>query len=496
MSEQDYTLKVCNRDIWHFFHSNPTLDFETCVLVLIDILNITQKNANATLQNAANARILSILNENTAQLSDLKKDISHITNDIFVKFVDIKKEYTENIRHIILNTNSLYSDKVTSHIDKTNNILIDKTNMLLTDIIPKSHVSYNQQITKSIQEHNQTLLDETARILSSKPSEDALRQFLSQFETKTTQLFQTIQQPLMTYISATEDRLIKSMSSIQEKTSAHDKILENLNEFLNKAKYRNSTHKGKNSENKLEDILNYLYPSSFIKNTSGTPNSGDFIMEEREGLKPRILFENKDYTANVNTDEVEKFIRDVHTQKCHGVFISQSTGIVGKRQYQIEIFGNSVLVYIHNCCYEPERVKIAVDIIDSISDSLDMYMRRQGDGSVHENILSDMTMEDINNEYSRFVQNKLAVIETVKFSTKELSRRIINQMDEIRFPTLATILGNKYGKYHGTSETKSTVAIDESKNDVPTISCPSCDYKAPSKRSLAAHRRGCLRKSS
>jgi hypothetical protein len=496
MSEEDYTLKINNKIIWDFFQANPGLDFETCVLILIDILSLTQKNAAATIQTATNARIISMLSENSANITEIKQDIAHLKTDLYVKFIDIKKEYTENIKHIILNSSSLYSDKLTTHIDKATASMIDKTNLLLTEIIPKTQGSYSQQIVKTINEHHQGLLDETQRILASKPSEDALRTFLSQFETKTTQLFQTIQQPLMTYVSASEDRLLKSMNTLQTQSSAQDKMLETLYEFLNKTKYRNSNHKGKASEGRLEDILNSLYPSCHIKNTSGIPNSGDLIMEERDGLKPRILFENKDYSTNVGTEEVDKFVRDIHTQKCHGVFISQSSGIVGKNPYQIEIFTNSVAVYVHHCNYEPEKIKMAVDIIDSINHSLELYARRQGNGNTPENVLSDATMDDINAEYTKFVQNKLAVIESIKFSSKEMCRRLTAQMDEIRFPTLGSILGNKYGHYHSTGEAKSAAAAAEaSADDSVSILCPLClIYKAKNPTALASHRRGCAKK--
>ena len=221
-------------------------------------------------------------------------------------------------------------------------------------------------------------------------------------------------------------------------------------------------------------------------------------MDEREG-KPRILFENKDYSVNVGTDEVEKFVRDIHAQKCHGVFVSQSSGIAGKRPYQIEIFTQSVAVYVHNCGSDPEKLKIAVDIIDSVSSSLELYARRKGTG-VSENVFSEDTMDDINAEYTKFVQNKLAVIETVKFHTKEMNRRIVSQLDDMRFPTLGSILGNKYGQYHATGEAKTAISAsaaltDDNSGITTTIICPVCMvFRAKNASSLAAHRKACDKK--
>lgn len=496
-----YTLSVNNKTIWDFFNANPTLDFETCVLVLIDILSITQKNAEATIQSATNARIIGLLTDNATQLTELKRDVSTLKTDLYVKFMDIKKEYTEHIKHVILNSNSMYSDKLTAHIDKAAASMVDKTSLLLTDIIPKSHSSYSQQIMQSIQAHNQGLLEETQRMFASKPSEEVLHTFLEQFETKTMQLFQTIQNPLLMSVSASEERLTKSMQNIHEQTSAQEKMMEGMYEFINKTKYRNSTHKGNASEARLEVILNTLFPSCHIKDTRHIPCSGDFIMEERDSGKPRILFENKDYNVNVGSDEVEKFVRDIHAQKCHGVFISQSSGVAGKKPFQIEIFTQSVAVYVHNCEYEPEKLKIAVDIIDSVSASLELYARRKCSGAT-ENVFSEDTMDDINAEYTKFVQNKLAVIETVKFHTKEMNKRIISQLDDIRFPTLGSVLGNKYGQYHAAGEAKTaisasaTLADDAASTSTSnTIMCPVCMiYRAKNVSALAAHRKSCDKK--
>lgn len=493
-----YTLSVSNKTVWDFFAANPSLDFETCVLVLIDILSLTQKNAEATIQSATNARILGMLADNAAQMTELKRDVSNLKNDLYMKFMDIKKEYTEHIKHVILNSNSGMSDKLFAHIDKAATSMIDKTSILLTDIIPKSQSSHSNQIMQAIQSHNHDLLEETQRMFASKPSEEVLHSFLEQFETKTMHLFQTIQQPLISCVSSSEDRLSKTMLNIQEHTTTQEKMMENLYEFVNKTKYRNSTHKGTASEARLEEILNTLYPSCLIKNTTQIPNSGDYIMEERGDDKPRILFENKDYTLNVGCSEVEKFVRDIHAQKCHGVFVSQSSGIAGKKPFQIEIFTQSIAVYVHNCGYEPEKLKIAVDIIDSVSASLELYARRKVKGT-SENVFSEETMDDINAEYTKFVENKLAVVETVKFHTKEMNRRIIAQLDEIRFPTLGSILGNKYGQYHETGEAKTAIsasaALDVTNTGDTTIICPVCmSYRAKSLASLAAHKRACDKK--
>ena len=78
--------------------------------------------------------------------------------------------------------------------------------------------------------------------------------------------------------------------------------------------------KGQFGENQLETVLNQLYPTGEILNTTGTPASCDFRVNRQD--LPTILFETKNYDRNVTIDEVKKFIRDIDQQKCHGIFLS------------------------------------------------------------------------------------------------------------------------------------------------------------------------------
>jgi hypothetical protein len=77
-----------------------------------------------------------------------------------------------------------------------------------------------------------------------------------------------------------------------------------------------------------------------------------------------------------------------------------------------------------------------------------------------------------------------------------MNRRLITQMDEIRFPTLGSILGNKYGHYHSTGEAKSAAAAAAAvSDDTVSLLCPLClVFKAKNAVALAAHRRGCGKK--
>jgi len=244
-----------------------------------------------------------------------------------------------------------------------------------------------------------------------------------------------------------------------------NKVLDDLGEFL--SKYKGSSNKGKFGEQNLSSILNNLYTNAEITNTSGTKASGDFIMKRVD--KPTILFENKDYDYNIPKDEIAKFIRDVDTQNMHGIFCSQYSGISFKQNFQIDINKGNVLVYIQHCEYSLEKIRIAVDIIDSLSVKLqDLNMDEDN------NTISKEVLDEINTEYQAFILQKEAMVTLVKDFTKKINTHI----DDIKLPCLDKYLSHKYAYVKSNCFT-----------------CDICNiFVATTKQSLSAHKRGCAKK--
>ena len=140
-----------------------------------------------------------------------------------------------------------------------------------------------------------------------------------------------------------------------------------------------SLFNNKSSENNLELVLNKIYPTAEVINSSSSLKlSGDFILK-REG-KQQILIENKNYDLAVQKEGVEKFLRDIRAQKCNGIFMSQHSGIQYKPNFFIEIEDTCVLIYLHNVEYSEEKIKTAIDIIDKLSDKLSEISLDDSDG--------------------------------------------------------------------------------------------------------------------
>jgi len=463
-------LLITNKKIIDFYSQNPAINFEAVNLIFVDLFERLLGDMNAAMNSTINSQILATVGDLKGQVNSLSSSVSKlnndITNSIYIKFQESKREYVDDIKTIVSSNFSQNSDKLISLLQQNTSQLIDKTTILLNDVVPKSNEGYYKQLQESISFFHKSISDDTTKLLNSNNNDESLSIFLSNFETKSNNLLQ----PLFSFINASEERINKNVISLKDATnnSVQDKIMNELSEFL--GKYKNSSYKGQFGENQLETVLNQLFPSSEILNTTGIKASCDFRVNRPD--LPTILVETKNYDRNVTLDEVKKFIRDIEEQKCHGIFLSQHSGITSKQNFQIDIKGTNVLVYVHNVDYCPQTIKIATDIIDSLS-----YKLAELEEGVDEIYIPKEVLDDINKEYSRFIERKSSIIDILK----DFQKKINAEVDEIKFPCLSKYLVSKCG------------SILNNENEI--IICNICNkFEATNNRSLGAHQKGCKKK--
>jgi hypothetical protein len=475
-----YEIVIKNKRIWEFYHENTGVDIETANIMLIEFMeNIFNEMSNDIDANI-NAQLLSYMKDSKNQIDNLKQTIaimsdniskmnSDMTNNMVLQFVNLKKDYIDDVRQVIHNSSLTTNEKLAALMDKNNSHLIDKTSLILNDIIPKNQEQLNTQIQSNIKQLHLLIAEDTAKLAKNINSDKSLQEFVSNFETKYNSMLQTIQQPLYSFFTATENRLTQNIDSLKETTSnslsSQTKLQEELQEFL--GKYNVSSNKGKYGEQNLCNILNSIYQTADIRDTTGVKSSGDFIMERPD--RPTILFENKDYKQNINKEEIAKFIIDVDNQNTHGIFLSQYSGIAFKQNYQIDIHKGKILVYVQNCEYSIDKIRIAVDIIDNLSVKIEDLTQDDDTNSISKELL-----DSINEEYQKCISQKEAAIVLLK----DFSKKMTAQIEDIKFPELDKYLSQKY------AYVKSSF-----------FSCDLCNnFNASSKQSLSAHKRGCIKK--
>jgi len=474
MSNQQTIMQTNNARIIAFYKEHPNIDFETANLLLVEFLeNVFNKMTNDT-TTSVNSQILAFITENHRQMESIKTNLVSVQDNVakmnadfssqlMMQFLSSKKEYMEDIKQIISNTTLTANEKISSLMEKNNNYLIDKTSLILNENVPR-------QIKDSVKEVYSVLKTDTDILAKTYNSEKSFQEFIHQFDQKYSTMLQNVQQPLYSFFNATEDRIMKNLGDIKERSgesiTTQTKMFGELSEFL--GKYKVSSHKGNLGEERLCSVLTEIFPSADLANTSGTKASGDIIMKRID--KPAILFENKDYSKITDKDEVAKFIRDIDVQNIHGIFMSQHSGIALKNNFQIEIHKGNVLVYIQHCEYSPDKIKIAVDIIDSLSVKIDELNTDDEHG------INQDTLDEMNREYQDFVLQKENALTTLR----DFQKRMTQHIETIKMPALEKYLEPKYAGI---------------KKQAISLRCDLCNsFIAASKQSLSAHKRGCTKK--
>jgi hypothetical protein len=450
--ESKYKLEITNKRIWDFYNNNKNINFEAVNLIFLDLIEKINNDMSNTISNTINNEILSCV-------KDIQNNVSSITNILIVKFHDINKEYIDNMKLIISSSSNENIEKIMTLLDKNTELCIHKLNQE----IPKTHQELNNKIKENFLSFQQVIItDIKEQFNTTSNKEDSLKQYIFGIDTK----MQQFQQPLYAFISANQEQLISNISTLKESSiisqSSQNKVFEELGEFLNK--YRtNSNYKGKSSENMLEVILNKIYPTAEIVNSSSSLKlAGDFLLKREN--KPQILIENKNYDLAIQKEGVEKFIRDIRAQKCNGIFMSQHSGIQYKPNFFIEIEDNNILIYLHNVEYSEEKIKTAVDIIDKLTDKLNELKIDDIEGI---NIDKDM-LDKINTEFQVFISQKELII----FNFKEMQKTFLSQFEDLNMPNLSIFLNSKFASMQNQKWT-----------------CNICNESFTKKNSLASHKK-------
>lgn len=464
-------LITTNERICRFYEANKSIHFEAVNLIFIDLFDKLLSDMNATMNVTVNAQILSSVNDIQNSVSSLKETVQSMNTDmtqqLLLKFQDMKQHYMDDVRTIVKQNTQ---DDVGSLLEKNNSLLIDKTTLLLNDIVPKSQSQYYTQIHESIRSFHKSISDDT-RVLLKCIDNHTMKEYMNNFEMKSSMMLQNVQQPIYTYISASEERI---HANIKENANAQNKIMHELTTFISHFKDWGDVNTTKTQP--MSSILNKLYTTSEVTLVASKTAVDPSAIESNTHFlkrinKPKVLIQNINMERNINGDEVRDFIEKIEEHKCHGIFLSQQSGFSNKPNFHIEIHNKLITIYIHNCQYSGEKIKSAMDVIDHLANKLREF---NNENEFEYNIDKDL-LEEINKEYQHFISQKESIIHVLK----EMQKKVFNQLDEIKFPSLDKYLSTKFGApVH-----KQGLKCDLCKN-----------FNANNLKALAAHKRGCNRK--
>ncbi len=464
-----------------YYRENPNIDVITMNHIFIDILKSLSTNLSSNINNTINQKILSLVTEINSNNSSIKNDINSklndYRNDVNSKLHEYKKEYIEDVKIILTNSILTNEKNIGSLIEKNNENLLAKTTVVINEVVPKNQDKSFSQIENCIKSFCSSISNDITKVIDSIPvdsdkdKDDKIKEIIINVENQINKMVSTIQQPIFSFIQLSEERTNNGIQQLKDNLNtqvlSNNKLSNEINDFLNKYK-NNSSTKGNVSETELYYLLQTLMPTDEIVKVSTDTASCDFKVNRKDTTKPTILFENKDYSRSVNSEEIKKFERDVLIQKNHGIMLSQQSPITFKDPFQIDIINGFIHVYLPNVQYNMEKIKIAIDIIDNLSLKLDSICKDYQDDDF---TISKQELEDIIEEHKFFGIQKSQMIDMIKNVTKQL----IDKMEEIQLPKIKKIL----------------IKAGNIEND-NGFKCSFCNnWSGKNKASLGAHLRNC-----
>ena len=397
VDRMECSLFTNNKKVLDFYKEHTSLNFEEMNILLVDILN---KLVAEVSPNMDSKFALSIINE----MKNINSSISKTNNDNIInfdnKFMEFKKEYIHNLTLIINNNNS---ENIKPLLVEYNQILQDKIKIGINEIVPQNNEKIAHEINNSFRDIN------------------------------------------------------KSVNELIILNNKNEELNTKVDTILNK--FNNSSSKGNMSEQVIFNLMKTIYSTTHLKYVGNIKENGDILLDRPN--KTKIIIENKDYAEPVDQKEVDKFIKNINTQNCSGVFLSQNSKIVNKTHFQINFYGNNIGIYIAENRYDTDMIQIGVNIIDDIKLKIGLHEINEETFQIESNEL-----DNINKEYNIFIVQKLNHIKTIK----EFSKKLIDEVEQMNIPTLHYILDKNYGS-------------DLNKD----LCCKLCNFVGKNKLSLASH---------
>jgi hypothetical protein len=460
-------LQITHPRILRFYQENPALHFETTNLLIVDIFEKLLLDMKYMTDPATATATKHQIKEIKDILHSLKDQLHTNQTASIQEIHQIKADYLVELQNV-LSMNHNY-DKIMPILEKMNTHLMEKTIASFTreggsgggEPISELH----KQIQDSLLYFQKSISEDIQAFL---PSSNCgmvdgshMTEFLNKIDSKMTTMILNIQD---------NDTMMKEIYENQEKQEkTHNKIMSDLTDLLQK--FRNNHQMQAGHDAQLSILLSRIFNSGDITIHKSDDTTGSFLLKRLR--KPTIFIQNKDQIENVGIDDVNCFLQSTEEQNCSGVFISQQSGISLKKDFQIEFHSNNIVLFLHNVEYSPIKIETAVSIIDSLTSKLRL-LKFDGNSNTSHSIPKDI-LDTINGEYQLFISQKNAVIDVFKESQK----KVLSQIDEIRFPCLDKYLSTKY-----------TTPIIKS-----GLKCVLCNcYSANNLKALAAHKRGCIRK--
>jgi hypothetical protein len=147
------TIQIHNKRIVEFCTKHPNFDIEKTLLSFIDFVEQTYSSAIPSLDSNLASQILTNIKTLQQQVQGIDSTISIKQKEYINKSMEIKKEYIEDVKNILMLNNN---EKIVPVIKEYNETFINKLSLLFKEIIPKEQQAqtlYLQTVLKNIEQN-------------------------------------------------------------------------------------------------------------------------------------------------------------------------------------------------------------------------------------------------------------------------------------------------------------------------------------------------------
>ena len=389
-----HTISINNKKVYDFYTIHKHISFEDMSCLMIDILKKVLKVDSSVDSNFAEKILTSVLNLGS-KISNMDQSMSDMFEN---KFGEFKKSYTQEL-HTILTVST--NDKTAAMLKEYNEAMQDKTKIFFNEFFPKNNEIVTNQINNSFHVFDTLINSSESRLQSS--------------------------------IIETKNNLESKLGDLHTIHNTQNTISENVHQLI--TKFHGSSTKGYFSEVSVVEGLTRIFPYGNIEHIGNKiANSGDILVTRKD--KNTIMIENKEYDHTVPPSEIQKFIDNAVLKGFDGIMISQQTQISNKDDFEININGGLILVYICNMGYSMDKVRTAISIIDHLKSQIAFVNKDKKCV-----IIAQEEIDLINKEYNLMLHQKKFLLKTLN----ESHTKILKEVENIKVPSIEYILMKEYG---------------------------------------------------
>ncbi len=390
-----HTISIHNKKVYDFYSTNTHISFEDMSCLMVDILKKIFKKPETQLDSNFAEKLLKSMSNLDSKISNIDNCMSEVFEN---KFVEFKQSYTKELHTILI---SNHNEKTAGILKEYNEVMADKTKIFFNEFFPKNNEIITNQINNTFNIFDKLINSSESRLQSS--------------------------------IIETKNNLEAKLSDINTINNTQNVISDNINHLI--TKFHGSSTKGYFSEVSVVDGLTRIYPYGNVEHVGNKiSSSGDIMLTRKD--KNKIMIENKEYEHTVPPSEIQKFIDNVVLRACDGIMISQQTQISNKDDFEININGELILVYICNMGYNMDKVRTAISIIDHLKSQIAFVNKDK----THVALTQD-EIDLINKEYNFMLNQKKFILKMLN----ESHNKIVREVENIKVPSIEYILMKEYG---------------------------------------------------